>query len=353
MGERKAKMKMLKVMSFGAGIAVSAIPSVSAAQDLTTINMINPLPRSTEFFPLIVAEALGYFEEEGVVVNLLPSDTSIPYVSFLENGQADIAMVDPFEAVNAVNAGVNIRVVYEVMQSAPEGIAVLADSDVQTMADLAGTTVGLVSDRDQAFLQSALNTVGLSLDDVDMVILGGSGPTLAVAMRDNQVSAIAGASSDWIALIANGIETRLITPEELKTSPANNFAVTTDTIENNRAAMDGYFRAWSKGMHAATVDRDAVAEMVRRAVPAEWENEETGQFYLDIAIGMNVSVTDRPGEPQTEVWAALQPQMMAAGGIEREVPVDQLLDKVFIDAADDFDRDEVAAELAAWKAANM
>ena len=95
------------------------------AQDLTTVNMINPLPRSTNFFPLVVGEALGYFAAEGVEVNLLPSDTSIPYVAFVQNGQADLAMLDPVETINARLAGANINTVYEVMQNAPEAIGVL------------------------------------------------------------------------------------------------------------------------------------------------------------------------------------------------------------------------------------
>ena len=37
-----------------------AAPSTAAfAQDVTTVNVIMPLPRSAHFYPLIVGEALG------------------------------------------------------------------------------------------------------------------------------------------------------------------------------------------------------------------------------------------------------------------------------------------------------
>ena len=159
-------------------------------------------------------------------------------MAFVQNGQADLAMLDPFETINAVNAGADINIVYEVMQNAPEGIAVAEGSDAQSVADLVGTTVGLVSDRDRAFLQAALNTVGPSIDEVDTVVLGESGPTLAAAVRDGNVSAISGAAPDWIALIANGIKMRLITPEELLASPANNF-VTNAGDPGGEARGDG------------------------------------------------------------------------------------------------------------------
>ena len=57
-------MTIFKAILLGTALASASAPAF--AQNLTTVNMINPLPRSTNFFPLVVAEALGYFAEEGV-----------------------------------------------------------------------------------------------------------------------------------------------------------------------------------------------------------------------------------------------------------------------------------------------
>ncbi|SLN76817.1 ABC transporter substrate-binding protein [Roseisalinus antarcticus] len=347
-------MTKLKALLVSTAVAVTSLPAGAFAEaHMATVNMINPLPRSTNFYPLVVGEALGYFEAEGVTVNLLPSDTSIPYVAFLQNGQADLAMLDPVETVNALNAGAPINTVYEVMQNAPEGIGVPAGSDVTSMADLEGTVVGLVSDRDRAFLQAALNTAGLTIDDVQTVVLGESGPTLAAAMRDGTVSAISGAAPDWISLIVNGIEVNLITPEELLTSPANTFSANSETLEEKRDAMEGFLRAWSKGMYVSAVNPEAVAEMLRQGVPEEWENEEAGQLFLEMSIMMNVSTTDRSGDLQPSVWNALQPQLLASGAIEETIPAETFLNDIYIEAANDFDRAEVEAEAEAWLAENQ
>ena len=345
-------MKLTKAIGTAAISAACGLAAAAAVAE-TTVNMINPLPRSTNFFPLVVGEELGYFAEEGVAVNLLPSDTSIPYVAFIQNGQADLAMLDPFETVNALLAGAKINTVFEAMQNAPEGIAVPEASDAQSVADLLGTTVGLVSDRGRAFLQAALATMGHTIEEVDTVVLGESGPTLAAAMRDGTVSAIAGAAPDWIALIANGTGTRLITPEEFLASPANAFGMNVDAVEDKRDGVAGFLRAWCKGMHAAAVNRDVAAEILMKNVPEEWEIEAAGQLYLDMSIGMNVSVTERCGDTQADVWTAIQPQMKAAGGIAEIVPVEDFLNDTLIAVANDFDRAEVADEINAWAAANM
>jgi NitT/TauT family transport system substrate-binding protein len=344
-------MSKLKSLVLTTAIAAFSYTGTVVAQ--SEVKMINPLPRSTVFYPLVVGEALGYFEEEGVSVKLLPSDTSIPYVAFVQNGQADLAMLDQNETINAVLADANINTVYEVMQNAPEGIAVSSESGVKSVSDLVGTTVGLVSDRDRAFLQAALDIAGHSIDDVKTVVLGESGPTLAAAIRDQKVSAISGSVFDWATLKAAGIGLELITPDELLASPANTFAMDAAKVEEKREAIEGFLRAWSKGIHVSTLNPDVVEKMLRDAVPEEWEDEAAGKSLLEGVIPMNISVTENYGDVQTNVWTDIQPRLVSSGAIEKEVDVSTFLNNAYIEAANDFDRDEVAAEVQAWADKNM
>jgi len=336
-----------------AALAAAILPVSAAAQDLTTVTMINPLPRSTIFYPLIAGEALGYFEEEGIQVELLPSETSIPYVAFVQNGQADLAILDASETLSAVSADVAVEVIYEANQKAPEGIAVAAGSPVQSIEELAGTTVGLVTDRDRAFLAQALYAVGMSLDDVETVVVGEGGPTLAAAFQNQTVSAISGASSDWLALQANGIEIRLITPEAVLLSPAGNFVISTDRKDEMREITEGFLRAWSKGAYVGELDREVLAEISRRAVPEEWESEEFGQNFLTASIEVTLPQTEQFGGLQPQVWEGLQERLVATGALEEVVPVDSFLDDSFVGPANDWSREEVAAEVQAWADANM
>lgn len=333
----------------GAALVATSAP----AQDLTTFNAVMPKQRSANYFPLIVGEALGYFEEEGIEVNLLPSDTPIPFVNFLRNGQADIAMLDSAEVLQAVAAGVDLHVVYEVMQTAPDGIAVSGESPLTDVEDLAGETVGLVSDRDRVTMQIALDARGLTENDVTTVVVGEAGPTLAAAFRDQTVAAIAGSGPDWLAIRANGIPVKLITPEEVSNKPGNTFAVVGGTLEDKAGLLEGYLRAWSKGMYVATFAPDVVAEIARTTVPEEWENPEFGQQYLDNAIRLNVSVTDTLGGLNPATWSAIQPGMQKFGLIEEKVDPAVFLAPGPVEAANAFDRAEVEAEVATWRAENM
>jgi hypothetical protein len=105
-------------------------------------------------------------------------------------------------------------------------------------------------------------------------------------------------------------------------------------------------------MHAVTVNPDAVAAILQKNVPEQWEIPEAGQLLLDMATGMNVSTTERCGDVQADVWTGIQPQMKEAGAVEEIVPVEEFLNDSFIAAANDFDRDKVAADINAWADAN-
>ena len=343
--------RILTAGALGASTALAALPA--AAQDLETIDAVMPKQRSANYFPLIVGEALGYFEEEGIEVNLLPSDTPIPFVNFLRNGQADIAMLDSAEVLQAMAAGVDLNVVYEVMQTAPDGIAISDESEIGDVADLKGRTVGLVSDRDLVTMQIALDARGMTEDDVTTVVVGEAGPTLAAAFRDQTVAAIAGSGPDWLAIRANGIGIDLITPEEVSNKPGNTFAVMASTLEDQGDLIEGFLRAWSKGMHVAEIDPEVVARIARDAVPEEWEDETFGQQYLDNAIRLNVSTTDTLGGLNEGTWQSIQPAMMKFGLIEQEVDPSQFLAPGPVEAANEFDRAEVEEEVAAWREANM
>lgn len=339
-----------------APLVLSGMPSfspVAEAKELRTINVIMPLPRSANFYPLIAGEALGYFEKEGIKVNLLPSSTTVPYVAFVQNGQAELAMLDAPQTFQSVQAGVPISVVYEGMQRAPEGIAVNAASPVTSIEQLKGTTVGLVSDRDRTTLAIALDTKGIGIDDVKTVVVGEAGPTLASAFRNQTVSAISGAVPDWLSLQANGMKIRLITPAEVSDTPANSFVVNKNNLNELRQPLEGFFRAWSKGMEVAKIDPKALAAMTRKAVPEEWENVTFGQEFLDASIPMNYSVTAKLGDVQPEVWKRVQAPMVKLGELQKEIDPKTFLDRSLIDPANDFSREAVAADVAAWKKKNM
>lgn len=341
--------------TLGLVLGLGALPATSpaAAQDVTTLKILTPLPRHTAWYPLIVGETLGYFAAEGVAVELVDGG-DLPATAFLENGQVDVASLDPSEVILAHTKGFDFDVVYEVMHGAVEGIFVLDESPTQSLADLKGTTIGIVGESDRGLLISALGHAGLGEDDVTIAVLGESAPLLANSLSNGQVTAIVGAISDFVAIRSQGITVRSVLPEQMSKQPANNYSVRADAIGGEKdAALRGFFKAWAKGSHAGLVDIDVTREMAKRVDEENWINEELGTIFLGAAQNLHRPEADVYGDLRTPVWEAVIGEMVSTGQIPAAFDPAEILNRAYVDNTNDFDRAAVEADVAAWKAANM
>ena len=346
----------MKALSrFGTLLACAAMAgalSVAAQAQDKKITVLLSNENSTTLFPSTVAREAGFFADEGLDVTILASDTSIPYVQFVMNNQADLVMLDAPQTFQAVNAKADIAVVFEGMQYAPEVLIVREDSPIKSVADLKGKTIGLASDRDLVTAQVALDTAGLTIDDVKTVVVGDAGPVLARAVRDSQVDVVAAAANDMTVLRANDIPSRDITPPEVSENPANSLVINRARAEELRPVLTAFLRAWAKGAEAAKIDRDVVAAMLRKNIPEEWEVEAGGQALLDASMKMILPQTPKHGQPQPDVWKGIQGPYIKFGVIDGEIDPATFIDDSFYEAANEFDPAEVKTALDEWRAAN-
>jgi NitT/TauT family transport system substrate-binding protein len=340
---------MKKTLLTVAAIATAFTAMPVVAQDLSEIKVLTPLPRHTAWYPLIVGEALGYFEEEGVIVELVDGG-DLPATAFLENGQVDLASLDPSEVILAHERGFDFDVVYEVMHGAVEGIFVLEGSDAATLADLSGTTMGIVGESDRGLLLSALGHAGLSEGDVTIAVLGESAPLLANSLQNGQVSGIVGAISDFVAIRSQGIMIKNLLPPEMGDQPANNYAIRADAIGgDNEEVLQGFLRAWAKGSYAGLVDLDVTRMMVMEADPENWVNEELGTIFLEAAQDLHRPDGEVFGDVRHDVWEVVLNEMVAIDLLGAAFPTEEILNDHYLAGANDFDRAEVDGEVASWK----
>jgi NitT/TauT family transport system substrate-binding protein len=331
-------------LGFGAGSAL--------AQD--TLNVLIANERSNTFYGMFIAEELGYWEDVGIEVNWLSSATTIPYVAFLSNGQADLVMFDAAQTLQAVDAGQDFKIIYEDMQFAPEAMYVAADSDITEIAQLKGQTIGLVSDRDRIIAQVALESAGLTIDDVSTVVLGEGGPTLANAFIRGTVAAVAGGATELATIQGAGVAIRNITPPEVAENPANSFAIRTDRIEELRDPVERFLLAWSKGMEAGRLDLQMSGAIMSEAVPEQWVTKEAGSQHLELAaMKLHEPLSDKRGALHPEMWARVQPVLVSVGEISKTHDPATFTDSSFIEAANQYNMDEIKADVAEWIANNQ
>jgi NitT/TauT family transport system substrate-binding protein len=298
-------------------------------------------------------DAFGYLADEGYKRTFLSSDTSVAYVAFLANGDADIILLDAAETLTARANNYPIKIVYEAYQYAPEGIVVLDDSPIQSLSELKGKKVGLAEQSDEITTQIALDSVGVALSDVTSFVVGDDGPVMAAALRDKTVDALAGGSGDRIALEAQGVKFRNITPDSVSNNPGNSLAVWGPTLEEKRPAITAFLRAWVKGQHAGILDTKAVIAACKTFIPEQFENIDLGTRLINYqAYTLQLRRTMQYGELRSNVWKSIQPGLVKAGIIEKEVDPADFLDTSFQESLKDLTTEDVLAGVQKWKDAN-
>jgi NitT/TauT family transport system substrate-binding protein len=305
-----------------------------------------PTPPSTLFYPALVAEELGFFEEEGVSPDLAPAAEEISATAFLDNGDADVSFADVDEIILARSKGGEHQAIFSPQHTNTAGIVVPEDSDIQDISGVEGQTVGLESEESTRFLAAMLDEAGINPDDVDTAVVGTSGPLIAKTLDDGEIQAYVGNASDFTALSANDVALRNITPENVGQIDGNPLAVLPGTLEEKRDAIVGFLRAWAKGQYVGQVNREVVEQISREMVPAEWRNEASGEAALDLAISlMEPDDPERIGDLRPDVWDTGQDVLVRAGVIEEgdTINVEEALNDELIEEINDWDRAEVEA----------
>jgi NitT/TauT family transport system substrate-binding protein len=339
----------------GAAVGVVAFAASAQAQDLKAINVISPNDASCGVYPQFNAEVFGFWTDSGVKATLLPSETTVPFVAFLQNGDADLVMLDSAQVLQAADAGLPIKVLYEAYNFAPEGIVVTADSPIQGLADLKDVTIGMASDRDLITTVIAMDSIGKTLEDnnITTVVVGDSGPVMASSLTNRTIDAFAGGGSDRAGIEAAGVKIRNITPAAVSRNPGNSWTAWGPTIEEKRGIIEPFLRGWAMAQHAGVVDTKLSASACRTIIPEQFENLEVGMNMLNNSIYVQqLRRTKDYGELQPDVWAAIEGPYVKLGEISKFIEPDTFLDASFIAAANNWTLDQVKAGMARWKEEN-
>jgi NitT/TauT family transport system substrate-binding protein len=163
------------------------------------------------FEPAHLAESQGYFEDHGLDVELVPGQDPAALLAMAVSGQVDIAIGSWINVATSASEGVPVSVIggNGVVDSETDnsGVLVAADSDVKSLADLKGKTIGVMgvkSGGDIPVLQ-ALEGAGVSPDDVKEVAVPYSG--MQAAVEQKTVDAVVPADSFYHQMVEAGYRT--------------------------------------------------------------------------------------------------------------------------------------------------
>lgn len=215
---------------------------------MTTLSLCNEVP--------YWAISHGFFEAEGIEIELVPAQGGAAGLDAVESGAADIAFANPVAILKAIDAGRDLTVVAGTGVSQPDNNAVIvaADSDVQSPKDLEGDTIGIneIGGLGWVMTRAWIEADGGDPEAAEFVALGF--PELVPAVQGGQVDA-AQVTAAQGAQAAASTDLRVIgNPfyEVVGAIPTAFYAAKSSFVEENADGME----RWARAFAAAVADFD-------------------------------------------------------------------------------------------------
>ena len=235
----------LRVLQFIAA-AIVAVGTVNIAGAQTPTVKVG-LP-SLSMFTIVhrVAQDLGYFQKEGVQVELNHFESGSINMRALLARAVDVADVETALILGAAGNGADLRIIGTHAQGLH--FALYAKKDIQNLQGLAGRSFGIsgIGGLPHVVVLALLERQRLDPDKVQLLTVGGTGARLK-SLAAGKIDATLGEFSPTIEADPN-LRRLMIISRELPLYMAQGLAVWTDTLPAKRDALE----RWQRGLVKAT-----------------------------------------------------------------------------------------------------
>lgn len=279
-----------------------------------------------QFAPFYVADAKGYYAEEGLSVKIDHSDIRDALVQVAQ-GRLTFANAAGDEVLTARSQDVPIEMVFQTYQAFPVTVFAKAGENISAPEDLRGKTIGVPGRFGATYigLRGLLYAAGIAESDVNIQEVGF---TQAAAVREDRVDAAVGyfnnepfvlqddgvpvstiMVSDWIQLVSNGIVT------------SDQFA------SENPDTVRRFVRATARGLQDTLDDPDAAFELVLPYVPElpeERRAAELRKLKETLALWRSPgSDTNGLGYSEPQTWQDTHRFLRDSGILATDVDIEQ------------------------------
>ena len=243
------------------GSAVTGEDPAAGGEDGSGAVRVGHLP-SALFAPLYVADSMGYFEEEGITLELTPLKSGQDGIPMLSNNQLDVMVAGVSAGMfNALEQGLAFKVVGSMgispgdPENSPTALEVrqelIDDGSVTSVADLKGRTIGVAGGPGATggyLLAAMLEEGGLTLADVEISNL--STPDQEPAITNGSIDAATPSAPFSTSMEEAGVASPIAVPKQGTTGTGVIFSETFVGAE----LAQGFFAALTRGAQELSAD---------------------------------------------------------------------------------------------------
>lgn len=286
------------------------------------------MPNYGSLWSVMTAKEKGYFEEQGITVNLVEFADGPTIIAAMESGSIDVGYIGQGAHKLCINGRASIFALSHISN----GDALIGGKGITKVEDLKGKKVAYSSgSSSEDILLNSLTKAGMTMEDIEAIDMDAS--AIVTAMLSGGVDACATWSPNSLQILEKMPEATKLTDNLTfsdKTVSLASWIAMPKYLEENKDKVERFTKALFKAMDYAADDHfDEVAQYVAKQVAQDYEVVYAQRGDADWLTGAEVAkgATDGTVEKYYDLQKA---NFVAAGAVEKD-PVPAVSDYVALD----------------------
>ena len=307
-----------------------AVPLASHAQ-AQEITYLLPAPATLPAFgPWMLAQAKGYYEQEGLKVNFVTARGGVDVAKQIGAGNAVIGGAIGDTPIIARSQGIPVKAVAVMGAGSLTQLVSHKDEKIESPRELKGRTVTVLAYTDTTYyaLLGMLSKVGLTKNDVNIQAAGPAGVWQQFAAK--KASAMAGVPDWTVSSMEAGAQVDILPADIYFKSMAQAILASDETITKNPQLIQKLVRATLKGMKDIMANPKAAAAAYVNHVSAHKGKEASIEKAFEMYNKYVYAAQKVPGTMDEVRLAELQKFYVSNGIVPKEVPLKELYTNQFV-----------------------
>lgn len=307
-------------------ITLSACGSPPSAASNTSISIAMGYIPDVQFAPFYVAQAKGYYAEEGLAVTINQNDIRDALVQ-VGQGQLQFANASGDEILLARAQSIPIKMVFQTFQQFPIAIFSKQSQGITKPADLRGKTIGVPGQFGATFigLKGVLYAEKIPEQEVRISEIGF---TQAAAVREDKVEAAVGYFNNEPLLLQNeGTPVNVIRVADYISLVSNGIVTSEKMIAEQPETVRKFLRATARGLQDTLDDPDAAFKLSLQFIPeltAERQPQELNKLKESLPLWRSpTNDTNGLGYSSPQSWQTTYRFLRDSELLRRDVDVEQ------------------------------
>lgn len=295
--------------------------------------------------PLLIARNLGYFDKEGIDL-VFDQSYSSSATRMVAANQVEFSTPGPHLTSAGIGSGMDIISVFQWYPVDIFGFAVMADSGLESIKDLAGKKIGTMTPTTKNQVIPILEAAGVNPDSVEMTPVSDARMQQLTA---GNVDAVWTWDGEWQQWKAEGQKIAYLSAEEVYDSQSNSIIASTALVEQYPDLIGRFCRALAKGCYFCYLNPRAAADIIITEWTSLMVDIDTAEEIVKTAInfmtgGEEVMTSTRIGEHNEASWDLMMKDYVKMGIVSEYIPLEKCFTNQFVEVANDWDRAEVKAD---------